>query len=239
MELDLLQNHLTIHSSIGRNYHIPSMNDLYWIPGGNSDLKPEDAVNLEVGLDIKHPLIENSVLSFNFFSTETDNWIRWQPTSSGIYVPDNLRKVETKGGEVMLKHQFSKGKYKLRITAEYSFVTSQMIEAYHPYELQLVGKQLMHIPNHKAAAGLYIIRGNTTIVLNHAYTGSRFTDADNTAWLDGFLLSDARIEHWVPIKKSTVGMTLGVFNWKMVYHRDQTQAAIVLTVKITQHHEIL
>jgi iron complex outermembrane receptor protein len=156
--------------------------------------------------------MENTTLSFNFFDTRTDNWIRWQPSSNGIYVPDNLRKVETKGGEVMLRHQFSKGKYKFRLTAEYSFATSQMVDAYHPHEIQLIGKQLMHIPNHKAAAGLSLIRGNTTFVLNHAYTGSRFTDADNAAWLDGFLLADAKLEHWISIRQSTMGISLGVFN---------------------------
>lgn len=212
MELDLLQKHLTLHASVGRNYHIPSMNDLYWVPGGNPDLKAEDAMNMEVGIDIKHPSIENAVLSFNFFSTETDNWIRWQPSTNGIYVPDNLRKVETKGGEVMLKHQFSMGKFKIRITAEYSFVTSHTMKAYHSHEIPLIGKQLMYIPKHKAAAGLSVIRGNTTIVINNAYTGSRFTDADNNSWLDGFLLVDAKLEHWLPIKKSSVGVTLGVFN---------------------------
>ncbi|MFN5325431.1 MAG: TonB-dependent receptor plug domain-containing protein [Bacteroidota bacterium] len=218
MELDLLKSYLTLHASVGRNYHIPSMNDLYWIPGGNPDLEPEDAINMELGMVIRHPAMDHSSLALNTFTTTTDNWIRWQPTSNGIYMPDNLRKVETKGGEAILNHRFELGKFDFRISAEYSYVMSTMVEAYHKHEAPLIGKQLMHIPNHKAAAGISIKKGKSTVVINHAYTGSRFIDSDNNAWLDGFLLADARFEHWFHINRSALGLNIGVFNfWDSKY----------------------
>ncbi|MGR6088208.1 MAG: TonB-dependent receptor plug domain-containing protein [Arcticibacter sp.] len=212
LESSVYKNILVLFASIGRNYHIPSMNDLYWVPGGNPDLLAEDAWNGELGLEMKMPAFEKTKIRINAFGSKTDNWIRWQPTTGGIYAPDNLRKVETKGGEVLITHRQSFRKSVLDFTAEYSFVSSCLIETYHTNEIHLLGNQLMYIPNHKATAGIFYKKGNTSVVINHSFTGSRYTDADNTQWLDGYVLADLRLEHWFKLNRSAVAITAGVFN---------------------------
>ncbi|MFM7078753.1 MAG: TonB-dependent receptor plug domain-containing protein, partial [Bacteroidota bacterium] len=87
LEANLYKSIIIIHASIGRNYHIPSMNDLYWVPGGNPDLLAEDAWNSEVGLELKMPSFEKTTIRINAFGSKTENWIRWQPTTGGIYSP--------------------------------------------------------------------------------------------------------------------------------------------------------
>lgn len=212
LEADLYRSILIVHASIGRNYHIPSMNDLYWIPGGNPDLLAEDAWNGEIGIEMKMPSFEKTTIRINAFGSKTENWIRWNPTTGGIYSPDNLRKVETKGGEVLMTHRQSFRRSILDLSAEYSFVSSYMLETYHANETHLLGNQLMYIPNHKATASIFYKHGNTSLVLNHAFTGSRYTDADNTQWLDGYVLADLRLEHWFELNRSAIAITGGVFN---------------------------
>ncbi|MFM7767640.1 MAG: TonB-dependent receptor plug domain-containing protein [Bacteroidota bacterium] len=212
LEASIYKNVVILFSSIGRNYHIPSMNDLYWVPGGNPDLLAEDAWNAELGLELKLPTFEKTKIRINAFGSKTENWIRWQPTTGGIYAPDNLRKVETKGGELLITHRQSFRKSIIDFTAEYSFVSSCLIETYHASEFHLLGNQLMYIPNHKATAGVFYKRGNTSVVINHSFTGSRYTDADNTQWLDGYVLADLRLEHWLELNRSAVAITAGLFN---------------------------
>ncbi|MFM8917474.1 MAG: TonB-dependent receptor plug domain-containing protein, partial [Bacteroidota bacterium] len=212
LEASIYKNVVILFSSIGRNYHIPSMNDLYWVPGGNPDLLAEDAWNAELGLELKLPTFEKTKIRINAFGSKTENWIRWQPTTGGIYAPDNLRKVETKGGELLITHRQSFRKSIIDFTAEYSFVSSCLIETYHASEIHLLGNQLMYIHNHKATAGVFYKRGNTSVVINHSFTGSRYTDTDNTQWLDGYVLADLRLEHWLELKRSAVAITAGLFN---------------------------
>lgn len=37
----LIRDLLDVKGSVAYNYHYPTLNDLYWVPGGNSDLNPE------------------------------------------------------------------------------------------------------------------------------------------------------------------------------------------------------
>ena len=77
LEASVYKNIMVLFASIGRNYHIPSMNDLYWVPGGNPDLLAEDAWNGELGLEMKMPAFEKTKIRINAFGSKTDNWIRW------------------------------------------------------------------------------------------------------------------------------------------------------------------
>jgi iron complex outermembrane receptor protein len=212
LETSIYKKLIVLRTSMGRNYHIPSMNDLYWVPGGNPDLAAEDAWNLEAGLEFKHPNWSNTRLIISAYQGETNNWIRWQPAMGGIYSPDNLRKVETRGGELSVTHRISFGKSELNFSGEYSFVSSILAETYHSIETHLLGNDLMYIPNHKATAFIHFKRGNSSLQLNHAFTGSRYTDADNTQWIEGFTLADLRLEHWIQIKRSAIGFTASVNN---------------------------
>lgn len=212
LETSIYKNLVVLRTSVGRNYHIPSMNDLYWVPGGNPELEAEDAVNLEAGLELRHPTLENTSLIINAYHSETSNWIRWQPTLGGIYAPDNLRKVETRGGEINIHHRISFAKSKLDFSGEYAFVSSTMVESYHSNETHLLGNELMYIPNHKATAGIHFSRNNTTVVFNHAFTGSRYTDADNTQWIEGFVVADLRLEHWFIKNQAHFGITVCINN---------------------------
>ena len=63
------KNKLTIRAQVARGYRVPTLNDRYWIPGGNPDVVPEDAIHFEGGaeldeerLDSWHYTIDGSIL---------------------------------------------------------------------------------------------------------------------------------------------------------------------------------
>src|SRR5690606_21752078 len=39
-----------LRANFARNFHKPTLNDLYWIPGGNEDLLPEDGITGDLSL---------------------------------------------------------------------------------------------------------------------------------------------------------------------------------------------
>ena len=47
---NLLKKELKLKGSTAYNYRFPSMNDLYWRPGGNPDVKPEEGYSYDASI---------------------------------------------------------------------------------------------------------------------------------------------------------------------------------------------
>ncbi len=71
---------LLLRAQASRGYRIPTLNDRYWIPGGNPDLKPEDAFHAEAGLQWKHEKDRRQFsIEVTTFHTWVKEWILWLP----------------------------------------------------------------------------------------------------------------------------------------------------------------
>ena len=91
---------LIVSGSAARNYRYPTLNDLYYVPGGNPDLLPEEGETFDLG-------VESSVEGKGFkiggkitgYSSHINNWILWTPTAKGFWTPQNLQYVVSRGVE--------------------------------------------------------------------------------------------------------------------------------------------
>ncbi|HSL86965.1 MAG TPA: TonB-dependent receptor, partial [Bacteroidales bacterium] len=95
------ENRNMMKASYSRNSRFPSLNDLYWIPGGNPDLENENAHALELTWEGKRKLL--SRLSFNsdmtLFGNSITNMIKWAPGDFSYWEPSNIGQVNTSGIE--------------------------------------------------------------------------------------------------------------------------------------------
>ncbi|MBL0102430.1 MAG: TonB-dependent receptor [Bacteroidetes bacterium] len=89
---------LSILASGGNVFRNPTINDLYWKPGGNPELLPEKGFTEEASLRID-PLQLSKVnskfqllLEATYFDKSIDNWIAWTPTGS-YWAPMNIKSV--------------------------------------------------------------------------------------------------------------------------------------------------
>lgn len=92
-----------LKASVSRNYRFPTLNDLYFLPGGNPNLRNEhgfsyDAgVSFEVGKENAYKLSGGA----NWFDSYIDDCrIIWLPTTKGFFSPRNVKKVHAYGIEV-------------------------------------------------------------------------------------------------------------------------------------------
>ena len=94
-------SNLTLKASAARNHRIPSLKDLYFLPGGNPNLKDEKGVNYDVGAACALPLSRqiNMSASLSWFENYVNNWILWLPTPRGYFSPKNVKKVHSYGIE--------------------------------------------------------------------------------------------------------------------------------------------
>ena len=102
VKYNIIDDYLTLKATNSYNYRIPSLNDLYWNPGGNPDLKPEKGFSSDISFAGN---INIGNLSTNYDITyyymDINNWIMWIPKGNGYFwEPVNFNKVNSQGIEI-------------------------------------------------------------------------------------------------------------------------------------------
>jgi vitamin B12 transporter len=207
IEGGIYRNAVSLLLHAGRHYSIPSMNDLYWNPGGNVDLLPEDAWSVEGGFAFfKNHKKLPSVIITAFHST-VDNWIRWIPVSGGIYVPHNITKVKTQGAEVNTNYSATVSSWTFKYNISYSWSLSEIVTTGEKNAIDTQGKQLMYAPEHMASLLISALRKRIGLDITYHYTGRRFTTSDNLRSLEPFHLTGLRVSYKPKLKKSNYDLT--------------------------------
>lgn len=168
-------------ANVSRNFHKPNLNDMYWLPGGNPDLQPEDGYtgDLTFSFNKTNKQIEymNKV---TLFAAKIENWILWQPASNGAYYweANNVKEVFSRGAEYQGNMSFKLGKSKLSVNGNYAYTRSSNLNAQNSVG-QSRGKQLIYIPKHTGNLFLnYSLKGfSANYSIN--YTGKRYTTSSN------------------------------------------------------------
>jgi len=179
----LLNKSISVFINGSRNYHKPTLNDLYWVPGGNPELKPENAWSTDLG--IKTHWSKNSFkinLNVNTYQSMIDNWIIWQPSSSGAFYWEaaNFKKVWARGLESQLKINWDfQQNWKLYFSANYSYTRTTNQNAISSVD-QSRGKQLIYIPVHSGNFLFDLQFKNWEWSLGNQSIGKRYTNSSNT-----------------------------------------------------------
>lgn len=188
--------------SFSRNFRFPSFNDLYWQPGGNTDLKPETSYQAELRNEFRY---RNFVFNVTPYYMKISDMLRWLPTSSGYWAAFNTNKVESYGLESSLQYGRKFGKHILKANIGYNYSRSVNAET---------EKQLMYAPEHKFFGNLQYGYGAVSVFVQGMYNGRTFTDSEeNPAYvLDPYLVMNVGISATV-LKNYTVGFKVGnLFN---------------------------
>jgi vitamin B12 transporter len=183
--------HISTSFGVSRNFRIPTMNDRFWIPGGNPDLKPESSWNAETGASFSFLSGEKfkSKFSINIYSLLIDNMILWVPVNDGIWSPQNVQKVWSRGVEVSSKTDFDMYGFKGYFKFGYNYTPSTYRET-SPDENDLLDKQLIYIPLHKVVETFYAGKGAYYMLFSYSLTGKRYVQSDNKASLPAYSVID-------------------------------------------------
>lgn len=176
----LLKNEqLYFNASISKNYNLPSLNDLYWYPGGNENLKAESGVEVEGGLSYSKVFKNNFSISTGItgYYSWIDDWIQWVPSDYRYWTPENISDVYARGLEASLNFSGNIGKLNYKFLSGYSF-TRTTVESPVAKTEGFSGTQLIYIPVQSANGLIYgSLKGYfTSWGLN--YIGQRTTTMD-------------------------------------------------------------
>jgi iron complex outermembrane receptor protein len=177
--------------SVSRNYRVPTLNDRYWVPGGNPDLKPENSWNMETGIAFRTKQGEyiQSVFSINFYTLFIDNMIQWAPDTSALWSPTNVQKVWSRGAEISSKTDWKMAGFYgyFKFGYNYSPSTYQKIIT---GDDNILDNQLIYTPLHKTVETFYAAKGTYYAMVSYSITGKRYVQSDNAKSLPAFALLD-------------------------------------------------
>ncbi len=211
-ELSIIPQYLSLSTNIAYNYHAPTLNDLYWQPGGNPDLNPEQGISQDLTLKLTVPL---SGMFFKFslstFRMDIDDWIVWLPTERYYWTPRNLNRVRSQGVETSIESLFHIGKLSSRVVFNYTYTDAANRKASFEGDAS-VGVQLPYVPRHKWNINLTSQYKNLTFNYYWGYTGKRFTTTDQSYFTEDYKLHSASLEYGVKIAKQNLIIRLTVDN---------------------------
>jgi iron complex outermembrane receptor protein len=196
------KNRIFLKSNFGGNYRFPTLNDRFWFPGGNANLRPESGLSYEAGVKwvaLKQEKV-NVEGEFTAFRGEINNWIQWQPTNNGFWQAQNVRKVLHEGFEGSLNYHLKVFKLDFNGNVNYSFVRS--ID-------QQSNKQLVYVPEHSFVKTHSVGYKTHSLTLIYRYVGERFTSSANDWYLPAYdILNVGYSKKWSSSKHF---IELGVF----------------------------
>ena len=205
-----------------RTTRLPSLNDLYWNPGGNLDLKNEYTYSGEVSVEIRNrkdsPVSLESEISV--YSNRMMDLIQWIPGEFSYWTPVNMQKVNSTGVESMVNVNFVLGRTKFRLNGNYSFTNAVVAE-----EIGETAKdmpQLVYVPKNLFNAHFWIYFGDFHTVWSSSFTGLRYTTRDNSDFLPSYLLHNVTSGYRIETGSHSLDINLKVEN---MFNRDYQAVA--------------
>jgi len=184
------KTHLDVFA--GKAYRFPTFNDLYWQPGGNSELQTENAYKAHAQLSTS--LKYEWRLWGQVHSALVDNWIMWLPNESGVWEAQNVKTVWARGFDLNIEKNRYLWRTWLSGKLNYSFNRTENLDG----SVNVIeGSQLSYIPKHKANFELSSTIRHWQILWQHQYVGKRFINSDNSEYLTSYQLDNISIlRYW-------------------------------------------
>ncbi|MBE0676252.1 MAG: TonB-dependent receptor [Bacteroidales bacterium] len=186
-------------ANLSAKSRIPTLNDLYWVPGGNPNLLVERGFSAEAATGFTRQLPGGFEvhLNLNSFYNRILNMIVWLPGENGLWRPSNINDVTSEGLEASLSTTWRSGNKYMRLMSNGTLTKANDRSSRH---------QLIYVPvimsytEVRAGAGML----NTGVSVN--YTGKRYIVTDNSQYLNGYCVTDI----WAGCRTGIAGMPIEV-----------------------------
>ena len=186
---------LIVSGSWTRNYHSPTLNDLYFVPGGNPNLRPEQGESFDLGVEAS---VERKRWSaggkVTIYHSNITDWILWTPTIKGFWSPENLSAVRSEGVESRANATYSPTEdLSISLKAVFALTSSTNVTL----GSATYGNQLPYIPRYSASASLGIRWRRWELDYKWRYYSDRYTTHSNDTYrgavVPAYHLSDASL----------------------------------------------
>lgn len=176
------KGNLIAKASISRNYRFPTLNDLYFLPGGNPDLKKEHGFTYDCGVEFTVGKAGSYRLHGEaaWFDSYIDDWIVWLPSFKGFWEPMNIKKVHAYGIELKGNLNVLLGKdWSLDLEGNFSWTPSINHGDPVNWADEAIGKQLVYVPVFSSAVNGMLSYRSWALEYKWCHYSERFTTSSN------------------------------------------------------------
>ena len=173
-------NHdLLLKANLARNYHHPTLNDLYWQPGGNPYLLPEEGYTGEASVSwMRKTDAVHLQTSLTGYYSRINNWILWLPGFKGYWEPLNLREVRSYGMEYHLSSDLFMGEWQLKFNGTFALTHTRNYDDRNVLEddnpgIDDPGQQLPFIPKVSGNLNVAVMRQGWFVIYQNNSMGVR------------------------------------------------------------------
>lgn len=210
--------HVDIDISWSSGYRYPTLNDQYWIPGGNPNLLSEKSRQFESHVSWAKNEILIGLTAFDIY---TQDQIIWLPNDDNIWSPINVRSTRNQGIEAKVRIAKHIGKIQHESTLNGSWIAASLQEEQTP---------LPYVPKIQGN-WIHRIRWNHWNFRSHLnYTSLRFTTLDGLEAfsLPQFLLLNltAGYEAAAILKEKSFVISTSIKNATNTYYELQSSLAM-------------
>lgn len=178
-------NRVILRSNISNKFRKPTLNEKYWRPGGNPDLRPEKGwggdISLEIDLTGKDDNFQLNMLATAYFQS-VDNWIQWVMRDS--LTPVEYKKVHARGAEAIINmHLPLREEFYIEGSLNYGFNVSTIMDTYDN-QRSIINKQLVYVPESVSRLNIDVYFKGLRAGFYSSYTGTRQTVETADPWLE-------------------------------------------------------
>lgn len=212
------KGNITLKASLARNFRYPTLNDLYFVPGGNPDLKPERGFTLDGGASFGEKTARTEYGGeVSAYSSRIEDWILWRGVG-GYWSPVNIALVHSYGIEARGRFRISLGR-QWRLLLDANYTLSKAVNRGDPVGRndESVGKQLLYIPEHSASFTAGVGWRAWSLVWKGVFYSRRFTTTDNditsrSSSVDPYFMNDISLEKTLTLGWARLNLKLSVNN---------------------------
>jgi iron complex outermembrane receptor protein len=172
----------SIYGNVSQAFRAPTLGQMFTYGASNSDLKPEKAINYELG--IRHHFGGSYTVRLTAYWLDLDNEI-WYDSSTTSY--ENYGKTSHAGIEAGFDAWLADS---LKLFATYTYTLTE--NETDPNK----GKELVGIPNHSGMIGAdYMTKYGWGCRLTAKFVGTSYLDSGNIGKLAAYSVLDARVQY--------------------------------------------
>ncbi|MEI8204729.1 MAG: TonB-dependent receptor plug domain-containing protein [Bacteroidota bacterium] len=184
-----------VKPNVSTNNRFPTMNDLYWVPGGNPNLKSERNYTAELNLYFEtspSKKLFHLTASGAAYISNIDDMIIWAPLNASYFESQNLKKVKSEGIDLLSTASVLWHKWKFLVSANYSYCKS-VNEKSNLQNDNSVGKQMIYTPLHAANGAFTVEYSGFVCTYRQQYVGRRYISSDNLVYLPDYSVGSVQL----------------------------------------------
>ena len=208
---------LVLRAFYKHSYRMPTFNDLYYTDMGNAYLKPETAIQYNVG--ILYDLVQNDswfkyfkIGADAYYNNVKDKIIAYPKGQQFRWTMLNLGRVKITGVDAQLGMTFGLP-YDIDLTTKLQYTYQEAIDVTNPAD-NYYGHQIPYIPWHSGSAVVMLDWRGWHLNYSFIYTGERYNQQENIRYnyTQPWYTSDVSLMKSFKIKKVVMKATIEVIN---------------------------